>query len=261
MDNFISALPTLLLFVALFSLLAWFSRQISIYIQIIVQRITGNVDMSAVVLFLVFLPGTFIHEGAHWIVGWLLNLKPSKFRVWPKKRGKYLGLGSVSVRSGGILKDTLVGLAPLLIGTLLVALITYQILGADRMAVMLSRGQLRQSIAAFWDALQQPDGALWVYLLFAIANAMLPSASDRAPARPLPVYFLLALIIYFLVGLPVEHLTTATAWLSLGLRDVNSAFVFIIVIDAMVLAVLVVVDQLLMLGQVQPAGSNKKRAR
>lgn len=261
MDNFVSALPTLLLFIGLLCLLAWLSRQISIFIQLVVQRLTNSVDLAAVALFLIFLPGTLVHEGSHWFVGWVLGLKPSKFRVWPKKRGKYLGLGSVSVRSGGVWKDTLVGLAPLLIGTLLTAFITYQILGADRMATMLARGQLWDSVGAFRVALQQPDGALWCYLLFAIANAMMPSASDRAPARPLPFYILLALVLYFLAGFPMEHVSQAAAWLSTGLRDINSAFIFVIAIDAMVLAVLVVIEQLLSMGQLQPAEARKRSSK
>lgn len=261
MDNFISALPALFLFVVLLCLLAWLSSQISIFIQLIVQHLTNSVDLAALALFLLFLPGTLVHEGSHWVVGWLLGLKPSKFRVWPKKRGRYLGLGSVSVRSGGMWQDTLVGLAPLLVGTLLTALITYQILGADRMATLLARGEFGNSVAAFRLALQQPDGALWCYLLFAIANAMMPSASDRAPARPLPFYILLALVLYFLIGFPVEHLSRAATWLSIGVSDLNSAFLFIIVLDAIALAVLVVVEQLLSMGQLRPSETKKKSAK
>jgi hypothetical protein len=64
-----------------------------------------------------------IHEAAHWGMARLLGLRTGKFRVWPKRQGRHIGLGSVSVESRHVVLDSLVGIAPLLVGTALVAII------------------------------------------------------------------------------------------------------------------------------------------
>jgi len=244
MHELASSLPLLLSFGILLLLLAWLSRQISLYIQVLVQQCTGSSDWAAVVLFLVFLPGTFVHEGAHWVTAYLLGLKPSKFRVWPKKRGKYIGLGSVSVRQGGIWLDTLVGLAPLLIGTFFTALITHRIFHAYMVTELWKQGQWQHSIASFHRAWQTPDGALWIYLLFAISNAMLPSASDRKPAQQLLLYVSVAAVIYGISGLPLDPVGSAADWLRTPLQDLNSAFVFVILLDIVILSALFILAQI-----------------
>ena len=103
MESFVDSLPTtlpplvgsiLLLFV-----LAWFSRQISLHIQFPFYALTRSQNSATLAIFLFFLPGVFVHEAAHWGVARLLGLKTGKFRVWPKRQGKYIGLGSVSVES------------------------------------------------------------------------------------------------------------------------------------------------------------------
>ena len=66
-------------------------------------------------LALLALPGTFAHELAHFVVGFLLRAKPHGFSVWPRPRGHAWMLGSVSFRNIGLLNGTWVALAPLLL--------------------------------------------------------------------------------------------------------------------------------------------------
>ncbi|MCB0121027.1 MAG: hypothetical protein KDE58_02225, partial [Caldilineaceae bacterium] len=174
-----SLLPTILGFVASLLLLAWLSRQLSLQIQTLFVYLTRNGDLTMILLFLLLLPGIVIHEAAHWFAARALGLKTGKFRVWPRKQGKYIGLGSVSVQRGNLWQETIVGMAPLIVGTVLLALIGEHIFHVFRFSIALSEQQWINSWRAFQQALQEPDGILWAYLLFAIANAMMPSASDR----------------------------------------------------------------------------------
>ena len=122
-------------------------------------------------LFLVFLPGVFIHEGAHWLMAKICGLKTAKFRVWPKRQGNQIGLGSVSVEKGGPFIDALVGMAPLIVGTLLIGLISHFIFGADRLAdEAATAGDWRGGLKRFADAARVPDALLWAYLLFTICQ-------------------------------------------------------------------------------------------
>ena len=61
-----------------------------------------------------FLPGTLAHEGAHWIVAFLLNGQPGSFSVWPKKleNGNWV-LGSIAMQNLTWYNGIFIGLAPL----------------------------------------------------------------------------------------------------------------------------------------------------
>ncbi len=232
-------------FVLSLVLLAWLSRQISLHIQIPVYYVTRSNDAPTLTLFLIFLPGVFIHESAHWSAARLLGLRTGKFRVWPKRQGKHIGLGSVSVQTGGPLADSLVGMAPLLVGTALIALISHYVFNSGELLNAVVARDGRGAALAFRQALGEPDGVLWAYLLFSIANAMMPSASDREPLKPVVLYALLAIVLYFFLGLPLNPFTQFLTWSTPVLQNVTGAFVFTILLDAIVLAVLFLIRKLI----------------
>jgi hypothetical protein len=226
-------------------LLAWLSRQISLQLQAATYRLTRSSGYVIVVLFLLLLPGIIVHEGAHWLVARLLGLKTGKFRVWPKPQGKHIGLGSVSVQRGKLWQDSLVGLAPLLVGSALITVISQNILAADRVTTTLVNGLLIDSLAAFGQALKAADGYLWAYLLFTIGNAMMPSASDREPLAPLLLYAGLTSVLYIVLGLPLTPFASALAWLTPALQALTSALIFTILLDLVALLLWFILNLLL----------------
>lgn len=228
-------LPALAGFLILLLLLAWLSRQISIYLQIAIYLLTRSHHAATLGLFVAFLPGVILHESAHWLAAKLLGLKTGKFRIWPKLRGKTIGLGSVSVESKGAFVDSLVGLAPLLAGSLLVGLIGQQIFNARDMTALVARGEWMAASAVFRAALSAPDGALWAYLLFTIANAMMPSSSDRQPLKPVLIYAGVAVAGYLVLGMPLDPITAALSHIAPGLRSLTSALFFTILLDLLIL--------------------------
>lgn len=233
-----SSLFTLIAFVAALFALYILSRQVSLQLQTVVYFLTGSSDMAVLFLFLVLMPGIFVHEAAHWLMARLLGLKTGKFRVWPKTQGRTIGMGQVSVQQGGVWRDSLVGLAPLLIGSFLVTLIAGQIFQAGTVTTALNSGGVMDVISAFTNALRAPDGALWAYALFAVANAMMPSASDREPVKPLLLYLALAVAIYIVLDFPPDPFTSALNWLAPLLAQYVSALFFVIMLDLCILAVL-----------------------
>ncbi len=64
---------------------------------------------------LLALPGTFAHELAHFVVGFLLRAKPHGFSVWPRAYGRAWTLGAVSFSNIGLLNGAWVAFAPLLL--------------------------------------------------------------------------------------------------------------------------------------------------
>ena len=225
--------------------LAWLSRQVSIHIQIPVYYGTRSRDAPTLVLFLVFLPGVFIHESAHWGMARLCGLRTGKFRVWPKRQGKHIGLGSVSVQTAGPVVDSLVGLAPFFVGTVLIGLISHFVFKTYRLTEAIAAGDLQGGTRAFRDAIGVTDGILWAYLLFTIANAMMPSASDREPLKPVILYSIVGIALYALLGLPIVPVMQALTWVLPTLEELTSAFVFTILLDAIVLAALLLIRKLI----------------
>ena len=241
MDDLATTLPPLVGSLFLLLVLAWFSRQISLHIQFPFYSLTRSQNSATLAIFLLFLPGVFIHEGAHWTVARLLGLKTGKFRVWPKRQGKYIGLGSVSVESRDPIRDSLVGVAPLIVGTVLVTLIGRMIFDTPLVSGLLAEGNWLGAVIAFRQELNRPSGLIWAYLLFTIANAMMPSASDREPVMPVLFYSLLAIVAYIILGLPLQGAATMMEWLAPTLSNLSSALLFVIVLDVVILAVLYII--------------------
>ena len=240
-----AALRTFIVFALILLALAGLSRLISLRLQELVYLLTRSQDMPMVVLFLVLLPGVVLHEMAHWGMAKLLGLRPGRFRVWPRKQGKYIGLGSVSVRRGGPLLDSLVGLAPLLVGSLLVTLIGLRIFDTPSLVAAWARNPWLDGPLAVLRSLDRPDGLLWAYLLSVVANAMVPSASDREPVKVLLLYVLLAGLLYFLLDLPLRPLAASLTWLIPPLQILTSALLFVLVLDLFVLVGLLLAQGIL----------------
>lgn len=152
------------------------------------------------IFWVLFLPGTLLHEISHWLTARALGVQTRKFSLWPKikKRGE-LQMGAVQVDMADPFRHSLIGLAPLIFGTMAVLIIGQGWLGLGKIGEAIISGDLE----AIWETLGQtlavPDVWIWLYLIFAISNAMLPSASDREAWRTVLIYLglILALVIGF----------------------------------------------------------------
>ena len=237
-----------LFFVLFFILLAalwWLSWRIGLLIQEIIYLITGSDDLAMVILFLVYLPGILVHEASHWLVARILGLKTSRFRVWPKYTRNTIGLGSVTVSSGGVVWDSLVGLAPLLIGSALIVLIGDQVFDTQTLAFAWRTGRLLDGLNFVVTGLaQKPDSLLWSYLLFAIANAMMPSASDRAPLKSLGIYVVLFGAVFVLIDQSGRNVLLLLDFLFGPIQLLTGAFFLVAAIDLAVILLLLAAREL-----------------
>ena len=64
---------------------------------------------------LLALPGTLCHEACHWVIGTLLNGRPVRFTVIPRREGHGFVLGSVALQNLRWYNAFFIGLAPLLL--------------------------------------------------------------------------------------------------------------------------------------------------
>lgn len=207
-------------------------RWITAHVQGVAFLLTRSPQVAMWLFWALFLPGTLLHEISHWLTAFLLGVRTGRFTLWPhmKKSGE-LQMGSVQVELSDPFRHSLIGLAPLLFGTLTVLLIGQGRLELGRLSAAFGTGDLAAIGQAVGQLLRVPDVWLWFYLIFAISNAMLPSASDRESWRTVMIYLALALTLTVGLGLnpslPPELQNFGLAVIAYLL----SAFIITIVVD------------------------------
>jgi hypothetical protein len=241
----------------LFFMKRWINR----HIQGLGLLLVGDNEAAMFLYFVLLLPGILIHELSHWLAANLLGVRTGKISLWPsKRRGNQMRMGSVRVARTDPFRASLIGVAPFISGSLAILIIGQLILGLGDLGEVLLNGEWEP----FWESilahLQAPDFWLWLYLIFAISNAMLPSETDREPWRPVILFMCLAVILFYVTGWvrrdfgetspnSVEALSralpevVATASLT-GLSYLAYAFSLTVVVDAIFIAVIAVFEAL-----------------
>ena len=149
-------------------------------IQIILLLITGNPNLAIGIYSILLLPGVFIHELSHLIMAILLRVRVLKISFVPEvtKKGK-IRLGFVQTAKTDIVRDSIIGLAPFLVGLLLVAIIGIFIFRIEKSIYPSGLDYLGFIIGSLRDLPEVKDFGIWFYLAFAISTTMIPSESDR----------------------------------------------------------------------------------
>lgn len=167
----------------------WFmKRWIGQHLQGLGLLLTGSPDLAVLLYFLILLPGIVVHELSHWLTARLLGVPAGGITIWPRTRRGRLSLGSVRVARVDPLRNSLIGVAPLVAGSLFIVFIGERILGTGQLGEAVLWGRWSLLGERLWALRQVPDFWLWLYLIFALSNAMLPSASDREPWRPVLIF-------------------------------------------------------------------------
>jgi hypothetical protein len=191
---------TLVWLIIVFFLMLVLRRWIEAHVQGVAYLITRDQTVALWVFFLIFLPGTLVHELSHWLAAKLLGVRTGRIVIWPQaKRDGSLWLGAIQIARVDPVRSSLIGLAPLISGSVLVAFI-----GARLQLNSLGDALASGNWELVWEALIQSvslsDFWLWLYLLFAIANRMLPSPADREPWKPIIIFLTLLSIFVISAG-------------------------------------------------------------
>jgi hypothetical protein len=198
----------------------WFGRGL----QSLALMTTGSPAAALYGYHALLLPGTLLHELSHLGMAWLLRVRTGRLSLRPQMQGRNMAqFGSVEIARTDPVRESLIGLAPLLVGLAALYAIARWPLG-----LWPGDGDL----ASAWTRLAAArDPALWLYLVVAIGNAMLPSASDRRAWWKLGLGLAIALGLLYAIGLLQR---APPAWAHTGLRAAELA--------ALILALLVAVD-------------------
>jgi hypothetical protein len=215
------------------------------HVQGVGYLITGDGQIALVLYFVLMLPGVLIHELSHALAAWLLGVKVRHLSIGirRKRRGGQVSLGSVEVAGADPLRGSLIGLAPLISGCAAILIINSQVFGLNTQAGF--------SLSLFWQKLQSayyvPDFWLWVYLVFAISNAMLPSAADRRTWGIALLFLAFVGALVYFSGLFDQISYTLGLWARNAADQLTYAFAITVIVDFCVMGALFVLEQALAL--------------
>ena len=208
-------------------LLQFLQRSLHREIQAIFLITTRSPGITIGIFSLIFLPGVFLHELSHFLMAKLLQVRTGKFSLLPRMMPNgTLQLGYVEAATSDILRDSLVGVAPLLSGMLFIAYAA-----ADRLHLVIVWDTLRNSQ---WDLFSlglqtlpnMPDFWIWFYFTFAISSTMMPSESDRHAWMPLGLVSVTLFLLVLLVGAGPWMLTNLAPPINQFLR--NTALILLV---------------------------------
>jgi hypothetical protein len=234
-------------FAALLLLLVVMKRWLSRHLYGLGLLLGGSHDVAILLYFLVLLPGVLVHELSHWLTAKLLRVPTGTITIGPSSKGKgATRLGSVSVANADPLREGFIGMAPLITGSVLILVIAYAVFGISgppELAAELNPGAVLSKLQSY---MVVPNVWLWVYLIFSISNAMLPSESDRRAWIYLVAYCCLAVVVLYGFGLLGQVSSPVSVVLLKGLNHLSFAFLLTIVIDGAVIGLVVIVERVVM---------------
>ncbi len=171
-------------------------------IQIILLFLTRKPNLAIGIFSLLLLPGVFIHEISHLLMAILLRVPVKKISLLPvvTKQGK-IRLGFVQTAKSDVFRDSLIGLAPFMIGLFLVAYIGTQKLGLTAFTDINYESNLSAFVISLKNLPQMTDFGLWFFLAFAISTTMIPSEADRQSWKIIILVISITLVVVIISGL------------------------------------------------------------
>lgn len=210
--------------------LLYVQRRLHFETQAVFLLLTRRAEIALALFSLLFFPGVLLHEGSHFLMARLLGVRTGRFSLLPRPRpdGR-VQLGYVETVRADLVRDALIGLAPLLTGGAFVAWAGLSHLGLAGVWEAIASGEPALVRGALGALVDRQDFWLWFYLTFAVSSTMLPSASDRRAWPPLVLAGALALGVGLLAG--------AGPWMAVHLAPrVNAASRAVAVVLAITLA-------------------------
>jgi hypothetical protein len=231
--------------------LVFLQRLLHREIQAVFLILSRSPEFTITFFSVIFLPGVLLHEFSHYLMAVILGVDAPRFSIIPQvlSDGR-LQLGYVETDKTDIIRDSLIGAAPLIAGGLCVAYLSVTRLDLIPLRDVLRNGQLN----LFWLGItllpKVKDFPLWFYLVFTISSTMLPSRSDRNAWLPLSLTLVVLLALAVAAGAGSWMLTYIAPMLNTFLR--SSATIF--GLSAMLHAVLIIPIGLVHLGLARITG-------
>lgn len=172
-------------------LIFYFSRQIFIMLYALFYLPTHHQTLSKTIVTLLFIPGTAIHEFSHAIMARLLGAQVGDIMLYPhkdKETGEFKA-GSCEIEKVDPVRLSLIGVAPTIIGFILLSFIVYYMFNFSP--------PFNNPIEAI-GILSKPINYVFLFLLFMISATMFTSKKDiQELFIVIPALTIIVLLFYY----------------------------------------------------------------
>jgi hypothetical protein len=220
-------------------------RWIHRHVQGVGLLLTHDPNRSFLIYSLLLFPGTVVHETAHYLAALVLDVRVRKFSLVPARQHRgMMRLGYVEIERTDAVREALIGLAPLIAGSVVVLLLAPRELPSLQGTGSLT-AQLSELIANLPRALTAPDFWLLLYLIFTVSNGMLPSESDRQAWKPILIWLGIIAALLYISGLFNNVPAQIDQAIALGVRWIVRAFVLTVLVDLFFVPLIFILEKLL----------------
>lgn len=205
--------------------------------------LTQDFQTTTILYYTLFLPGVFLNQFSYWVTAGVLNVGAKPTIRFPESQeiGE-LRLNFIEFsRNQRIhpIKRAILSATPLVIGLLFIWLIADRILGLSQALAIMSSGELDAVGRGLSQLFGTADFWLWFYIIFTISNTMYPNASRDVQGWRQLIYLAgLILVVASLIGIGNQVLLTVALPLSSVISALQALFIFIIIIDGIMIALL-----------------------
>jgi len=225
------------------SWLPWLGLAVTLVLLLVIERwihrhlqgtmllLVGDREIAVVLYALPLMPGIVLHEISHALTAKLLGVRAGRVSIGPRLADERIQLGFVPVEETDFVRASLIGLAPLLAGSAVILLIGYSVFDIGVMQQGFINGDWAEVAKGLAETLKAPDVWLWLYLIFAVSNTMLPSESDREAWMPILLFMVLVVGLAWLAGLGPKIVDYLGRSLDLAAFWLMAMYVFTIVAD------------------------------
>lgn len=203
-----------------------------------------NFQHTTLIYYTFFLPGVILNQLVYWLVAGVLDVRADRaIRLPEKQEVAELKLNFIKLsKKASPAKVSIISLSPFLAGLLFILIAMNNIFHVN-VAFADFDGTLNSFFTSIGRITSVPDFWLWAYLLFTVANTMMPDFKQiyglRVILTIIGVIFIALLFIG--VGDEIANATINGPILSL-LNTLSGAFAFVIVLDIAVVGILAVIE-------------------
>lgn len=147
------------------------------------MRLFKNKPLAFSIISIFFLPGTIVHETAHFLTALILLLPVKKMSVFPIFENNEIKLGGVTFERRDFIRSAIVGIAPFFIGISMLFLM-FSFSSFFQTSILLK--------------------IIFYYLVFAISSNMFSSKKDLEDLALIIPIIVLVFIIFYILGLKIN---------------------------------------------------------
>lgn len=216
------------------ALLFFLSRWLNGSLFALFYRLFHSKQIAITLTTLILFPGTVIHELSHLFIAEILQVRTGKLSLFPVvHEDSYIEAGSVEVARTDPLRRTIIGIAPLFIGVIVVTLLS------QHLARMYP--EIIKNIPTLTHSTIQPFTLLFFflgYILFAVTNNMFPSKEDMKGVPAVFIVLGMLLATAYFVGVRFTLSGQALIIIENILTAVTGNLLFIMILNLVILAML-----------------------